>query len=61
MTDTLHRNQLARLPPTRAFAWPTLPLDVAALNRYLAVCVANGVGYRLGAKADRAGRLAARL
>ncbi len=53
MTDTLH-NTLA--PPTPLFAWPTLPLDGAALNRYLAVCEADGVGYRLGAKADDAGR-----
>jgi len=36
-------------PPTPAFPWPTVPLDIARLQNYLRDC--DGLGYRLGAKA----------
>lgn len=42
----------ALLPPTQAYPWHCLPLDPEILRRYLAVCMARGIGYKLGAKAD---------
>ena len=41
----------ALLAPTEGYPWPSLPLDPERLRRYLATCLAAGVGYRLGAKA----------
>lgn len=40
------------LPPTEAYPWHSAPLDPERLSRYLGTCLAHGVGYALGAKAD---------
>ncbi|MGI4789615.1 MAG: hypothetical protein ACRYFS_12280 [Janthinobacterium lividum] len=42
----------ALLPPTQSYPWHSAPLDPERLRQYLAVCVARGIGYTLGAKAD---------
>ena len=42
----------ALLPPTQAYPWHSAPLDPEKLRQYLAVCMARGIGYKLGAKAD---------
>ena len=44
--------QSALLPPTQGYPWHSLPLDPERLSRYLGTCMAKGVGYELGAKAD---------
>lgn len=42
----------ALLPPTQSYPWHSAPLDPEKLRQYLAVCMARGIGYALGAKAD---------
>ena len=42
----------ALLPPTQCYPWHSVPLDPERLRQYLAVCMARGIGYKLGAKAD---------
>ena len=42
----------ALLPPTQAYPWHSAPLDPEKLRQYLSVCMARGIGYKLGAKAD---------
>jgi hypothetical protein len=37
-------------PPSDAFPWPTVALDVTTLTECLRVCRARRVGYRMGAK-----------
>jgi hypothetical protein len=39
------------LPPTDAFPWPLVDLNVSRLTAYLARCELLGIGYGLGAKA----------
>ena len=39
------------LPPTPAFPWPLVPLNVRDLTGYLARCEWLSIGYELGAKA----------
>jgi len=45
----------ALLPPTEGYPWHSLPLDPERLTRYLGACLAQGVGYELGAKAHDLG------
>jgi len=42
----------ALLPPTQGYPWHSAPLDPEKLRQYRAECMARGVGYQLGAKAD---------
>ncbi len=42
----------ALLPPTLSYPWHSAPVDPEKLRQYLAVCMARGIGYKLGAKAD---------
>lgn len=56
MTRTLDTNareqREALLPPTQAYPWHSAPLDPEKLRQYLSICMARGIGYKLGAKAD---------
>jgi hypothetical protein len=45
-------HSLALLPPTQSYPWYSAPLDPEKLRQYLAICMARGIGYKLGAKAD---------
>ncbi len=51
-TRTVRENSPVLLPPTQGYPWHSAPLDPEKLRLYLAVCVARGIGYKLGAKAD---------
>ena len=44
-------DHFALLAPTEGYPWYSLPLDPERLSRYLGTCLAQGVGYELGAKA----------
>lgn len=44
------------VPAGSHFSWPTLPVNFKRLNAYLAQCLAEHIGYGLGAKADGNGR-----
>lgn len=39
------------IAPSPGFPWPTLPVSIALLTRYLAVCEERGIGYHMGGKA----------
>ncbi|MDQ2799719.1 MAG: hypothetical protein M3Y13_08770 [Armatimonadota bacterium] len=52
VSDHSALHQSALLPPTEGYPWHSLPLDPERLTRYLGTCMAQGVGYELGAKAD---------
>lgn len=44
------------IAPSKSFPWPTLRLAPYDISRYLGGCVAAGIGYFLGGKADDGGR-----
>ena len=52
-TRDIHELQVsdALLPPTQSYPWHSAPLDPERLRQYLAVCMARGIVYALGAKA----------
>ena len=47
-----HETRDALLPPTQSYPWHSAPIDPEKLRQYLSVCMARGIGYKLGAKAD---------
>lgn len=44
------------VPASKAFPWPTMNVRPLDLAKYMGACVARGVSYGLGAKADSGGR-----
>jgi hypothetical protein len=40
------------VPPSPAYPWRRVDLDMTRLNGYLAKCIGVGIGYQLGAKAS---------